>query len=281
MTETAPAMAGPTESGGRRFLVAEIFGPTFQGEGPLAGCKTMFVRFAGCDFRCRMCDSLHAVLPELIARTASRLTAAEILAQLQQLAAGSGTRWVTLSGGNPALWDLRALCDLLHRAGFAIAVETQGSLAPAWLRACEVVVVSPKGPGMGEAFDAAVFAAFCANLAEPSAPGAALPRMFLKVVLFGPEDVELALRAAAIASQTFPGMEADGRCFFNLGNRFPPAVDPGSGVMQSPLAPDAHVLQLLADYRRLWAQLLPDPRIRDWRFLPQLHALLYSNQPGV
>lgn len=277
MMEMAPAMGASTEPQGRRLLVSEIFGPTFQGEGPLAGCKTMFVRFAGCDFRCAMCDSLHAVLPELIARNASRLDAAAIRARLQQLAGGSGTRWVTLSGGNPAMWDLRPLCDLLHDAGFAIAVETQGSLAPAWLRQCEVVVVSPKGPGMGEHFDAGQFEAFCANLAAADARA----RMFLKVVLFGRADVDFALRAAAIASRIFPQMEADGRCFFSLGNRFPPVPDLAAGTTVSPVAPRAHVQQLLDDYRRLWAELLPDPRIRDWRFLPQLHALLYSNQPGV
>ena len=40
--------------------VAEIFGPTIQGEGPHVGMKTMFVRVVGCDFKCAWCDSKFA-----------------------------------------------------------------------------------------------------------------------------------------------------------------------------------------------------------------------------
>ena len=32
--------------------VAEIFGPTIQGEGPNTGIKTLFIRVMGCDFHC-------------------------------------------------------------------------------------------------------------------------------------------------------------------------------------------------------------------------------------
>ena len=41
--------------------IAEIFGPTIQGEGALIGEPTVFVRAGGCDYRCSWCDSLHAV----------------------------------------------------------------------------------------------------------------------------------------------------------------------------------------------------------------------------
>src|SRR5262249_51216898 len=44
--------------------VSEIFGPTIQGEGPLIGRPSVFVRTAGCDYRCAWCDTLYAVLPE-------------------------------------------------------------------------------------------------------------------------------------------------------------------------------------------------------------------------
>ena len=32
--------------------IAEIFGPTIQGEGALIGEPTVFVRAGGCDYRC-------------------------------------------------------------------------------------------------------------------------------------------------------------------------------------------------------------------------------------
>ena len=35
-----------------KIPVLEIFGPTIQGEGRVIGRKTMFVRTAGCDYRC-------------------------------------------------------------------------------------------------------------------------------------------------------------------------------------------------------------------------------------
>ncbi len=44
--------------------ISEIFGPTVQGEGPLIGRPTVFVRTGGCDYRCGWCDTLYAVLPE-------------------------------------------------------------------------------------------------------------------------------------------------------------------------------------------------------------------------
>ena len=45
------------------YLVQSIFGPTIQGEGPLMGTKTNFIRLAGCDYRCTWCDSMVAVDP--------------------------------------------------------------------------------------------------------------------------------------------------------------------------------------------------------------------------
>ena len=40
-----------------KIPVLEVFGPTIQGEGRVIGRKTMFVRTAGCDYRCSWCDS--------------------------------------------------------------------------------------------------------------------------------------------------------------------------------------------------------------------------------
>jgi len=85
----------------KSILISEIFGPTVQGEGPLIGRPTVFVRTGGCDYRCAWCDTLYAVLPEH--RGEWRLMApAEIERRIEELA-GNDPVLVTLSGGNPAL----------------------------------------------------------------------------------------------------------------------------------------------------------------------------------
>jgi len=130
------------------FPVVEVFGPTIQGEGELAGMPTAFVRFGGCDYRCSWCDSLHAVLPEHV-RGAHRMTPAQIAAALEALPGRPD--WVTLSGGNPALLELGDLVALLHAAGRRVAVETQGSVWRDWLGDVDLLTISPKPPSSGMA----------------------------------------------------------------------------------------------------------------------------------
>lgn len=129
-----------------QFPVVEIFGPTIQGEGALAGRPTHFVRFGGCDYACRWCDSSHAVLANEV-RRAERLTASEIVNRVCDL--NDAPQWVTLSGGNPALLALNFVVSRLHDQGFKVAVETQGSKWKPWLRHVDQLTVSPKPPSSG------------------------------------------------------------------------------------------------------------------------------------
>ena len=46
--------------------LVEIFS-SIQGEGPDLGAATLFVRFGGCDLRCRWCDSPHTWQPSTLA----------------------------------------------------------------------------------------------------------------------------------------------------------------------------------------------------------------------
>ncbi len=83
-----------------RIRISEIFGPTIQGEGPLIGRPTVFVRTGGCDYRCTWCDTLYAVLPAYRNEWAL-MTPADIMARVEELAGGNPVL-VSLSGGNPA-----------------------------------------------------------------------------------------------------------------------------------------------------------------------------------
>src|ERR1700742_2333619 len=82
-----------------RIRISEIFGPTIQGEGPLIGRPTVFVRTAGCDYRCAWCDTLYAVLPEYHDQW-TFMTPEDIMARVNDLA-GDQPVLVSLSGGNP------------------------------------------------------------------------------------------------------------------------------------------------------------------------------------
>src|SRR5260370_15944522 len=93
--------------------ISEIFGPTIQGEGPLIGHPTVFVRTGGCDYRCRWCDTLYAVLPEYRDEW-TLMTPAESLARGEHLA-GSVPVLVSLSRRHPAPQPLAPPVHLGHR----------------------------------------------------------------------------------------------------------------------------------------------------------------------
>lgn len=254
----------------KKIPVVEIFGPTIQGEGPLAGSKTMFVRFGGCDYRCTKCDSLHAVLPQAVKKHARRMTQQEIFVELQEVMAKTGTRWVTLSGGNPCMWDLAELQSALQASGCYTAVETQGTLCPDWLKRANMVVISPKSPGMGEKFETERFGNFIETLR-----GRAM--MALKVVIFSQIDIDFALHVGEL------GLEKDaiprGMRFMSVGNPYPPKMSHSFDAEMN-LSHSELVAQLLKEYRLNIEDMVKDPRIEDWKFLPQIHVLVYGNEPG-
>src|SRR5258708_10927 len=173
----------------KTFPVVETFGPVLQGEGRMIGVPTLFVRLGYCDFKCRWCDSLYAVIPELVRENATQMSAAAIRERLDVLDAT--VPWGTLSGGNPVMHDLTELVALLHAGGRKLAVETQGTVFREWLRACEVVTVSPKPPSSGMETNFAQLDRF-----------AALPQANLKVVVF--DDADLAY--AKGVHQRYPGV---------------------------------------------------------------------------
>ncbi|MEB3029703.1 hypothetical protein VJI72_07900, partial [Parvimonas micra] len=125
-------------------------------------------------------DSLHAVIPTAVKANADYLTAEEIAARIIPEAKRTNTPWVTLSGGNPCMWDLTRLIGLLHGAELGVAVETQGTLSPAWLQLCQMVVVSPKSPGMGEKFEPEKLKKFLDNFEQRHREGRSKPAVALK-----------------------------------------------------------------------------------------------------
>jgi 7-carboxy-7-deazaguanine synthase len=242
-----------------RIRISEIFGPTVQGEGPLIGRPTVFVRTAGCDYRCRWCDTLYAVLPEHHDEWAS-MTAEAILARVGALTGGRPVL-VSLSGGNPALQPLAGVIALGRARGHSFALETQGSVAQDWFAALDWLVLSPKPPSSGMDTD---WAALDACLA--AARGA--PRCALKIVVFDEADYAYA-RDVAVRHPSLP-------LYLQVGNPAPLAAA-GSGAAM-PEAADTD--DLTARLRWLIDKVTAD-RWFEATVLPQLHVLVWGNKRGV
>lgn len=136
------------------YKVNEIF-ETIQGEGSYTGTPAIFIRLQGCPVGCAWCDTKHtwdinADLLIQLGETARKKADSEHFADcdanaLLQLIRNQGYRakHVVITGGEPCLYDLNPLCELLHLHGFSTQIETSGTfeiLAPAatW------VTVSPK-----------------------------------------------------------------------------------------------------------------------------------------
>ena len=244
----------------------------------------MFLRFGGCDYRCTKCDSLHAVLPELFSQTAPRLTQEEILEPTLERA--GHCEWVTFSGGNPAMHELADLVDGLQAAGKRIAVETQGTLMPDWLYHCDMVTVSPKGPGMGEQFEPQKFNAFVERynpIIEKHNPRSEADRwargdswhdgFSVKVVIFDQRDIEFMVELMEQWPQIRHVM------FASIGNVDPPA--PAKRQHDGQVTRAEFVEQTLANYEMLAEEIWNDPRCASVRVLPQLHTLVWGNKQGV
>ncbi len=129
--------------------VIEIFGPTFQGEGMLAGVPTHFLRLGGCGYRCTWCDTMYAVDPQQVKENRTMMTSEDICIRLNEL---DHCDMLTLSGGDPCLHHNlgELIVDIRNNGGIkAIAVETQGEFYREWLELCDWVTISPKPPSSG------------------------------------------------------------------------------------------------------------------------------------
>lgn len=270
------------------FPVMEIFGPTIQGEGILIGEKTHFIRMGGCDFRCKMCDSMHAVDPNAVKMHAEWLNPTQILGQLLKLDPDKTTPWVTLSGGNPAMWDLQELVQLLTDAGWKVAVETQGSIWRPWLGEVHMLTISPKPPGMGEEFHWDSFKKFLSHLSSQYNRQMGRMGACIKVPVFNQMDLEFVASLSELLDErmpfplnTYQWFPRSAR-YISLGNPYPPQLREEDLRQHLDQNVEADLqYDLLKQYKILLEDYLKDPRLSLWKFLPQLHVLVWGNKAGV
>ena len=112
------------------LVVSEIFGPTFQGEGPSAGQQAVFVRLSNCNLTCSWCDTRYAWDWEHfdVKVESHRLGVEEVAAS----ALLHPVSLVVITGGEPLI-QTEPLIDLVGRlvaAGRRVEIETNGTIVP-------------------------------------------------------------------------------------------------------------------------------------------------------
>lgn len=238
-----------------KYPVIELFGPTIQGEGALCGARSHFVRFGGCPRRCVWCDSMHAVLPEEIKKNAVRMTAQEIREALEKLETeGRRSKWVTLSGGDPLMWNLEPLVIKLAPY-WSTAIETQGDFAPDWLRRVQLITVSPKPPSAGEPEKTNY------EVLKQLADFIGFTDVVFKVVVFDDEDLAFAL---------------------DIRRRFPNIRMYLSAGTQQNIIGDNHLIYDICQRTKWLAEkALKYPEFTTAYVLPQMHVLMWGKAKGV
>lgn len=234
-----------------KIPVMEVFGPTIQGEGMVIGRKTMFIRTAGCDYRCVWCDS-----PFTWNGTEKDCTTwllpSEIIALLRERG-GNRFNHVTVSGGNPALLGapVATLIDLCHQLKWQVGLETQGSHWQPWFLEIDDLTISPKPPSSKMDTDFAILDGVVKQLAEHNV------NFSLKIVIFDEGDLAYAKKVF----QRYPTASQ----YLQVGND---ATGETGSI----------ATYLLGRLNWLFEQVIQDPTLNNAKVLPQLHALVWGNE---
>ena len=122
------------------FLINEIFA-SIEGETSYQGIPMLFIRFTGCNLRCKYCDTKYAY------EESEEYT----LKNLLKIVENSGLDYIHITGGEPLIQ--KRLIELLKAIkGKKILIETNGSVD---IRPFQfentVLITDMKTPGSGEA----------------------------------------------------------------------------------------------------------------------------------
>ena len=239
--------------------VAEIFGPTIQGEGPHVGMQTLFVRVAGCDFKCAWCDSKFAwKIDDSIIRYGTK----ELADILVQECNNSKCRNVVLTGGNPCLYDFKQVIDILHNNNITVDIETQGSKMPDWLLDVDLLVISPKAPSSKQS-DVYKTVNEYMNMKLLSS---IRQKVAIKIPVFNEEDFEFAMKYYALVDYyREKGVDID--LYLSVGN----TNTTEAGDISK---------RVLSDYEKLINMIVNSYMERVF-ILPQVHTLVWGNKQGV
>jgi 7-carboxy-7-deazaguanine synthase len=123
--------------------VQDIF-DTIQGEGPFAGCQATFLRLAGCNLQCPLCDTDY---------TSNRETL--LVSDLVRVMVERRPSLVVVTGGEPFRQEaVSPLVYALVNVGKWVQIETNGVFCPndiASLAMNSTIVISPKTSKVSDA----------------------------------------------------------------------------------------------------------------------------------
>ncbi len=120
--------------------LSEIF-YSIQGESTYAGLPCIFIRLAGCNLKCKYCDTKYSY------DTKFSLETQEILNKIKIY---SPVKLVEITGGEPLLQEeVYTLFELLNNNNYKILLETNGSINLQKVPQYVTKIVDVKCPGSG------------------------------------------------------------------------------------------------------------------------------------
>ena len=247
--------------------VVEVFWSA-QGEGPFVGSPTVFVRFGGCDLRCRWCDTPHTWTPADQCRfqdptggpdqvEQNPVSFERVLTAISDLSPQAGD-FVSLTGGEPLLqvdW-VSALARAVRGDGLRAHLETHGLAVDGLKR-------------LGSRLDV-----ISMDWKSPADVRSAVPGRYPDFVQAHREFLGLAKDVADsvyvkwVISDRTSLVELDQVC------EVIDAVDPETPLILQPVTPAGGVRAgLEASAVLSWLRLARE-RLRDVRLIPQTHPLI-------
>jgi len=231
--------------------IVEIFGAV-QGEGINTGKPTLFIRFAGCNLKCKWCDTPY-----------HRVVGKEV--PVEDLLVGIKNNLVdniTFTGGEPLIQNKQefiALVKGIHKLGKKVFVETNGVIFDEDIyRVVDFFSISPKLPSSGNTLGNYMFGV--PKYVDKQA-GEFNSKIQLKYVISSEEDLNR--------------MKTDLR-YMEVDRKITVVVQPCTDYKETKRS-------YVKKSQKLCEKLMVDTDMYkwNWRFLLQQHVVLYGKRRGV
>ena len=114
---------------------------SIQGESTFTGLPCIFIRLAGCNLRCKYCDTTYSY------ETKFKKSPKDILKEIQQY---KPIKLVEITGGEPLIQsEIYELFSILHNNNYIILLETNGTINLKKVPEYVTKIVDIKCPGSG------------------------------------------------------------------------------------------------------------------------------------